>query len=130
MWSRRVASKRHAVQARTMFLRGFGRLRRFLSMGRRERALLAKLDATRAGMATVADVVRDLSARQDAYAHFIHTTARASRGAMTETATVGSVQNALLTHAADALARSKATAEALDRVTDALERLGAALRDV
>lgn len=111
-----------------MLLRGVAWLKPLLPMTRQERARLAKLDATRDGMAIIADVLRDLSARQDAHAHTIQQAARASRGALTE-APAGTVRDMMLSHAADALARSQANAEALDRVTEAVELLAAGLRD-
>lgn len=111
-----------------MSLSGFAWLKHLLPMTRQDRARLAKLDSTRAGMAIVANMLRDLSARQDAYAHAIQQAARASRGALTE-APAGTVQDLMLTCAADALVQSQANAEALDRVTEAVELLAAGLRD-
>jgi len=112
-----------------MSLLGFAWLKRLLPMTPRDRARLDKLDSTRAGMATIADLLRDLSARQDAHAHAIQQAARASRGALTEASAPDSIQNTFLTHATDATVRSKRTAEALDNAVEALERLTAALRD-
>ena len=45
---------------------------------------LAKLNDTRAGMAIIADMLRDVSARHDAHVHAIQQPARASHGALTE----------------------------------------------
>lgn len=112
-----------------MVLRGFARLKRILPITLREWARLAKLDNTRAGMATIADLLRDLSARQDAHAHAIQQAARASRGALTEAGAVDSMRNVFLAQATDVVVRSKQTAEALDGAVEALERLAAALRD-
>jgi len=112
-----------------MSLRRVPWLTRLLPMSRRDRARLAKLDGTRAGMAIVADMLRDLSARQDAHAHAIQQAARASRGALTEAGAVDSVRNVLLAQATNAVVRSKQIAEALDGAVEALEMLAAALRD-
>lgn len=87
------------------------------------------LDNTRGGVATIAELLRDLSARQDAHAHAIQQAARASRGALAEARAGDPILNVFLTHATDAVVRSKQTAEALDKAVDALELLGAALRD-
>lgn len=124
-----VASKRCAVQAFAMLLPGVSWLKRLLPMTRRDRARLAKLDSTRAGMAIIADLLADLSARQDAHAHAIQRAARASRGALMEAGASNSIQNVFLTQATDAAVRSKRTAKALDGAAEALERLAAALRD-
>ena len=105
-------------------------LKLLLPMSRRDRARLAMLDNTRRGMATVAELLRDLSARQDAHAHAVQQSARASRGALAEAGAGASIRNVFLTHATDAVVRSKQTAEALDKATEALELLGASLRDV
>ena len=129
MRSSAVASKRGLGQARKMLLRGVARLRRILPMGRRDRARLAQLDQTRAGMAIVADLIRDVAARQDAHAHAIQQAARASHGALTEAGDPNSIRNIFLAQATDAAVRSKQTAEALDNAVEALERLAAALRD-
>ncbi len=48
---------------------------------------------------------------------------------MTENAAADPIQDVMMNYAATALARSLETAEALDRVTEALERLAASLRD-
>jgi len=105
-------------------------LRRFLPITRRERARAAKLADAQSRFAAIADLVRDLSSLEDAHAHLIRRTARASRGAMTENAAADPIQDVMINYAATALARSLETAEALDRVTEALERLAASLRDV
>lgn len=97
-------------------------------MTRQDRTRLAQLDATRVGMAIIADLLRDISARQDAHAHAIRQAARASRHALTRAGASDSIQNVLLRQATDAAVRSKQTAEALDNATEALERLAAALR--
>ena len=97
-------------------------------MTRRERTLAAKLDRTRAGMTIVAELIRDVAARQDAHAHAVQQAARASRGALMEAGDPDSLWNVLLDQAADAVVRSRRTAEALDTAVEALERLGAALR--
>jgi cellobiose-specific phosphotransferase system component IIA len=90
---------------------------------------LAKLDEMPADLAAIADRVRDISSAHDAHTHLIWKTARANRGAMTETRDADSVQSVLLTQATDAVVRSKATAEALDDAVEVLERLAASLRD-
>ena len=127
--SRYVASKRCVGQARIMLLRGVAWLKHLLPMTRRDRARLGNLDATRAGMAIVADLIRDVAARQDAHAHAIQQAARASHGALTEAGDPNSIRNIFLAQATDAAVRSKQTAEALDNAVEALERLAAALRD-
>ena len=80
-------------------------------------------------MLVIADLLRDFSARQDAYAHAIQQAARASRGALTEAGSVDSIRDVFLTHATDAVVRSKQTAETLDGAVEALERLAASLRE-
>ena len=65
--------------------------KRLLPMSRRDRARVAQLDHTRAGMVIVADVLRDLSAQHDAHVHAIHQAARSSRGALTEAGAVNSI---------------------------------------
>lgn len=103
-------------------------LTRLLPMSRRDRARLAHLDDTQTGMAIIADMLRDISARHDAYVHAIHRAARASRGALTEDGAPGSIRNVLLGQATDAATRSRRTAEALDCAIEALEEMAAALR--
>ena len=131
----RVASKRHVLHALAMLLTRFALLKRLLPMSRRERARLAvalqlaQIDRTCAGMAAIADVLRDLSARHDAPVHAIQQTARASRGALTEAGDANSIRNVFLGQATDAAVRSKRTAESLDAAVEALERLAAGLRD-
>ena len=124
-----VASKRRRRQAFTMPVRGVSWLKSRLPTSRRDRARLAQLDSTRAGMAMIACTLRDLSARHDAHAHAIQRAARASRGALTEAGAANSIRNVFLGQATDAAVRSKQTAEALDGAVDALERMAAALRD-
>lgn len=97
-------------------------------MTRRERALAAKLDAARASMAIIADMLRGIAARQDEHAHRDGKAARASGGTLTEAASLSPARNMLLACTADTVARSKATAADLDRAVEALERLAAALR--
>jgi len=124
----RVASKGLLVHGCAMTARRLSWLQLFLPMSRRDRARLAMLDNTRRGMATIADLLRDLSARQDAHAHAIQQAARANRGALAEAGAGNSIRDVFLTHATDAVVRSKQTAEALDKAVEALELLGAALR--
>ena len=90
---------------------------------------LGKFDGTRAGMATIADVLHYLSARHDTRVHAIQQPAHASRGALTEAGDANSIRNIFLGQATDAAVRSKRTAEALDGAVEALERLAAGLRD-
>ncbi len=120
MRSRRVASKHRVVHAGTMLLRGVLRARRFLPVTRRERALMAKLEDTRAGIAAIADVLCTFSALEDKRTHLTLKAARERRSEV----------GVMATHIDGAVARSKGTAEALDRVTEALERLAASLRDM
>lgn len=103
-------------------------LKHLLPMTRRDRARLAKLDATRSGMVVIADMLRDLSARHDAHVHAIQQAARASRGALTEAGAANSIRNVFLGQAADVAVRSKQTVEALDDAVEGLEQLAAALR--
>ena len=102
-------------------------------MTRRERALLAKLNDTRASLAAMAATVRNLSAFEDARTHLITRAARERRSRMAESVTrdpgFTAFQGVVTTHADSAVAQSKKTAEVLDRVTEALERLAASLRD-
>ncbi len=90
----------------------------FLPTTRRERALIAKLDSTRASLANIAGVLRAFSALEDKRTHVTLKAARERRGE-------GGIVS---THIDDAVARSKGRAELLDRVTEALERLAASLR--
>ncbi len=113
-----------------MLLRGVAWIKRLFFMTRWDRARLAKLDSTRASMATIADLLRDISARHDAHVHAIQQAARASHSALTEASAPSSIRNVLLGQATDAAVRSKLTAEALDGAVEALERLAAALRDM
>ena len=99
-------------------------------MTRRERALLAKLNDTRASLVAMAATVRNLSAFEDARTHLITRAARERRSGMAEDVTRDSAfQGSVTMHADSAVAQSKRTAEVLDRVTEALERLAASLRD-
>ena len=102
-------------------------------MTRRERALAAKLDDTRASLAAIAAVVRNFSALEDARAHLILKAARERRsgvaGGITGDPALTPPPGAVTTPIDSAVARSKGTAEILDRVTEALERLSASLRD-
>lgn len=104
-------------------------LKQLLPVSRQEQALAAKLADIQARLATITGVVRDLSSAEDAHAHAIRKAARASRGAMTENAAADPVQDVMISHAANALARSMAAAKTLDRVTEALEQLASLLRE-
>ena len=95
---------------------------------RRERALAAKLDRTRASLATMAEVVRTFSALEDARAHPA-TGAACERCGEEGVADDPALPGTVATHTDSAAAQSKRTAELLDRVTEALERLAASLRD-
>ena len=116
-----------------MFLRGFSRPRRFLPATRRERALAAKLDETRASLAAIADVVRSFSALEDARAHMTAQAARERRSGTAESVTrdpaLAAFQGFVTMPIDSTVTRSKGTAELLDRVTEALERLAASLRN-
>lgn len=109
---------------------GLFHARRFLPVRRRARSRAAKLAAARSRLATIADAVRELSSAEDAHAHSIRRVARASRGALTEKAAAHPVQDVIMNHAANALARSVGTAESLDQIAEALELLAASLQDV
>jgi len=102
-------------------------------MTRRERALAAKLNDTRAGLAAMAAVVRSFSALEDARTHMIVKAARDRRSGVAESIpsdpALTAFQESVATHSDSIVARSKGTAEILDRVTEALERLAASLRD-
>lgn len=101
-------------------------------MTRRERVLAAKLDDTRARLAAMAAAVRTFSALEDARTHSISKAARERHSDMAQGVTHDQALTALQTsatmHRDSAVARSKGTAELLDRVTEALERLAASLR--
>jgi len=103
-------------------------------MTRRERALAVKLNDTRASLAAIAAVVRDFSALEDARTHLIVKAARERRREVAKGTPCDPVltafQDSVTTHIDSTVARSKGTAEILDRVTEALERLAASLRDV
>lgn len=109
---------------------GFLHARRLLPVTRRARGQAGKLAAARSRLAAIADAVRELSSAEDAHAHSIRRVARASRGALTEKAAAHPVQDVIMNHAANALARSVGTAEALDQVAEALELLATSLQDV
>ncbi len=102
-------------------------------MTRRERALVGKLDDIRASLAAMAAVVRTFSALEDARTHLIIKAARERRSGPGESVTrdpaLTASQSVVTTNMDSALARSKKTAELLDRVTEVLERLAASLRD-
>ena len=115
------------MKGRTLF-----QAKRLLPMTRRERALASKLNETRAGLAAVATVVRNFSALEDARAHLLLKAAREGRTGVEGAAgdPAAAVLPGTVTTPIDAaVARSKRTAEILDRVTEALERLGASLRE-
>ena len=57
-------------------------------MSRRDRVRLAQLDHTRVRMAMIAEMLREISTRHDQHAHLVGKIARASRGALTEAATL------------------------------------------
>lgn len=98
-------------------------------MTRRERELTAKLDRTRASLAAMAGVVRTFSALEDARAHLAAKAARERCGGVAKgVARDPALPGTVATHMDSAAARSKGTAELLDRVTEALERLAASLR--
>ena len=102
-------------------------------MTRRERELVAKLHDTRASLAAMAAAVRTFSALEDARMHLIIKAARERRDGAAESVTrdpaLVAFQSVMTTNTDSALARSKGTAELLDRVTEVLERLAASLRD-
>lgn len=81
----------------------------------------------------MAAVVRTFSALEDAQTHSINKAARKRHSDMAEGVThdqaLTALQSSMTMHMDSAMARSKGTAELLDRVTEALERLAASLRD-
>lgn len=109
------------------------RARRLLPLTRRDRALAAKLHDTRASLAAIAAGVRTFAALEDARAHLIVKAARERRGGTAGSAAcdpeLAAFQDVATTSIDSALAHSRRTAEVLDRVTEALERLAASLRD-
>ena len=111
----------------------FLRARQLLPTTRRERALVAKLHDTRASLAAIAAGVRTFSAVEDARTHLMVKAARERRSGTAESATcdpeLAASQGVVTTNIDGAVAQSKRTAEVLDRVTEALERLAASLRD-
>ena len=102
-------------------------------MTRRKRALVAKLHDTRASLAAIAAGVRTFSAVEDARTHLIAKAARERHSGTAESATcdpeLTPSQGVVTTNIGSAVAQSKRTAEVLDRITEALERLAASLRD-
>lgn len=108
-------------------------MRRPLFMTRRERALEGKLADTRERLAAIADVLRTFSALEDARTHLTVKTARGRRGkggeCLASDPAWAALQGVVTMHTESAVARSKGTAEMLDRATEALERLAASLRD-
>ena len=102
-------------------------------MTRRERALAAKLDDTRARLAAMAAVVRTFSAFEDARTHVIIKAGRERRSGAAKNIThdpaSAAFQGSVTTHIDTAVAQSKGTAEILDRVTETLEQLAASLRE-
>ncbi len=102
-------------------------------MTRRERALAGKLADARGRLAAIADVLRVFSALEDARTHLARKSAREqySEGAerLTSDPKLAALESVVNMHRDSAVARSKGTAEMLDRATEALERLGASLRD-
>jgi hypothetical protein len=134
IWStHQVASKRHVIHGCTMIGRGFSRARRLLPTTRRERALVAKLNDARASLAATAAVVRTFSALEDARAHLIVKAGRERRSGATKDIAhdpaLTAFQGLVTTHIDSAVAQSKRTAEILDRVAEALERLAASLQN-
>ena len=131
--ARHVASKRRMVHGCTMKGCGFLRARRLLPLTCRDRALAAKLHDTRARLAAIAAGVRTFAALEDARTHLIVKDARERRSGTAGTAACDpewtALQGVATTNADSALAHSRRTAEVLDRITEALERLAASLRD-
>ena len=80
---------------------------------------MAKLEDTRAGIVAIADVLRTFSALEDQRTYLTLKAARERRSEV----------DVVATHIDSAVTRSKGVAEALDRVTEALELLAASLRD-
>ena len=93
--------------------------------------MAARLDETRASLAAIAAVVRNFSALEDARTHLIVKAARERRNGVEGVAgdPASAAPGTVATPIDSAVARSKRTAEILDRVTEALERLAASLRD-
>ena len=102
-------------------------------MTRRNRALVAKLHDTRASLAAIAAGVRTFAALEDARTHLIVKAARerhsGTTGSVTRDPERAAFQDIGTTNVDSAVAHSRRTAEVLDRVTEALERLAASLRD-
>ncbi len=120
MRRRGIVNKCLVVQACSMFPRRFALATRFLPTSRREQALAAKLEDTRVGITAIADVLRTFSAIEDKRRHL---TLKAARERSSDV-------RVMATHIDAVVARSMGTAEALDRVTEALELLALSLRDV
>ena len=78
-------------------------------------------------MAIVAEMLRRISAKQDAYAHAIQQAARASRSALIEAGPSNSIRNVFPTQTTDAAVRLRQTAETLDSAVEALELMAAGL---
>ena len=102
-------------------------------MTRRDRALVAKLHDTRASLAAIAAGVRTFSALEDARTHLLVKAARERRSGTAESSIcdpeLTAFQGVATANIDGAVTQSKRTAEVLDRVTEALERLAASLRD-
>ena len=129
----RVVSKRQLVHGCAMIERGSLQVRQPLFMTRRERAWADKLAATREKLAAIADVLRTFSALEDARTHLAMKATRERRGerceCLSNNPTLAALQGVVTMHMDSAVARSKGTAEVLDRATEALQRLAASLRD-
>lgn len=125
-----VASKRRAVQARAMSLRGFAWFKPLLPMTRWDRTRLAQLDGTRADLVAVADALRDLSSRLDARAHLVRKVARDRGGVAPDGSALDPDRTVMTVLVGDAVASTSGTASTLDQATEKLERVAAALRDV
>lgn len=124
-----VASTRYVGHAFAMSLPRAPWWKMIVPMSRRDRARLAKLDGMRSDLTAIADMTRNLSISQDAHAHSIRKTVRERRDVKARRPDVDPIQSVVMAHAAETVAQSKRLAESLDRVTEALERMAASLRD-
>jgi len=116
-----------------MSLGGVFRLKRFLPPTRRERALTAKLADTQTNLAGIAEALHALAALEDARAH---QTIKAARGCSNDVMkgvawdpAAAAFQGTVTMPVDVVVARARGMAKALDRITEAMERLVVSLRD-
>jgi len=116
-----------------MSLGGVFRLMRFLPPTRRERALAVRLADTQTSLAVLAKALHTLSALEDARAHQTNKAAHGCSGAATKGVArdpeAAAFQGTVTMPVDVAVAQARGMAKALDRMTEAVERLAVSLRD-